>query len=185
MGCIVCSPPLLNIKCGVIMYSVVHVYRKQHALWMSCFYFYDVYFGKSWIHTVMLCFFYMVEHQYLLDAVIKINNLCFLLPILALGIKRIGHLNFRTIRLSGISGYGTGSMVSEWDKNIKLPWVFIVTSWHASWYGLRCCQDTECQDVTSFSLRLVVCQWRWWQQLIGNLLMTDEANLYSECVVAR
>ena len=48
--------------------------------------------------------------------------------------------------LSGISGYGTGSLVSQRGSTIKSPCACTVMSRYPSWYDLRCCQDIKLQQ---------------------------------------
>ena len=54
-----------------------------------------------------------------------------------------GYLSVRIMWLSGISGHGVNSLISQWGSTIKSPWVCSVTSRYPSWYYLRCCQDVK------------------------------------------
>ena len=51
--------------------------------------------------------------------------------------------------LSGESGHGASSLISQWDSTIKSPWVCTVTSRYLSWHDLRCYQDVKQQQTDS------------------------------------
>ena len=68
------------------------------------------------------------------------NHLYMSLPSQALGLIMTGQELVGSVSgLSGISGQGSGSLLSQWGSTIKLPWVRIVTSRYPSWYDLRSC----------------------------------------------
>ena len=62
---------------------------------------------------------------------------------------RTGWLGVRIMWLSGISGRGAGSLVSQLDSTIKSQWVRTVTSQHSSWYYVRYFQDTNQPPTTN------------------------------------